>query len=125
MPLVLDHIQIAIPKGGETQCRAFWGDLVGLHEIAKPEALQARGGLWFALAGSELHLGVEENFTPAQKAHPGFRTADITALAARFEIAGHELTWDTAIKGRKRFFTKDPFGNRLEFLQENEPISSF
>jgi len=119
MPLVLDHIQIAIPKGGETQCRAFWGDLVGLHEIPKPETLQARGGLWFALAGSELHLGVEENFTPAQKAHPGFRTTDITALAARFETAGHDRAWDTAIEGRKRFFANDPFGNRLEFLQED------
>jgi hypothetical protein len=119
MSLALDHVQIAIPKGGEGPCRAFWGDLVGLREIPKPEALQARGGLWFALAGSELHLGVEDHFTPAQKAHPGFRCTGITALAAQLEAADHALTWDTAIKGRKRFFTKDPFGNRLEFLQEN------
>ncbi|NRB16252.1 MAG: glyoxalase [Rhodobacteraceae bacterium] len=119
MTLALDHIQIAIPKGGEDQCRAFWGELVGLCEIAKPKALQARGGLWYALAGAELHLGVEQPFTAALKAHPGFCTTDITALAARLETAGHALTWDTAIKGRERFFTKDPFGNRLEFLQEN------
>ena len=116
--LTLDHIQIAIPKGSEDECRAFWGDLVGLREIPKPEALQARGGLWFALAGSELHLGVEEPFSPALKAHPGFRSTDITALAARFETAGHDMVWDTTIKGRQRFFANDPFGNRLEFLQE-------
>ncbi|PCJ10193.1 MAG: glyoxalase [Rhodobacteraceae bacterium] len=119
MPLALDHIQIAIPKGGEDQCRAFWEQLVGLREIPKPEALQARGGLWYALMGSELHLGVDQPFAPALKAHPGFRTTEITALAARFETEGHPLTWDTAIRGRKRFFTKDPFGNRLEFLQED------
>ena len=118
MTLALDHIQIAIPKGGEAQCRAYWGDLIDLREIPKPDALQARGGLWFALAGSELHLGVEQTFAPALKAHPGFCTADITALATRLETAGHTLTWDTAIKDRKRFFTKDPFGNRLEFLQQ-------
>ncbi|AZV76563.1 glyoxalase [Parasedimentitalea marina] len=125
MTLALDHIQIAIPKGGEDLCRAFWGDLIGLREIAKPKPLQARGGLWFALAGSELHLGVEHPFAPAQKAHPGFRTSNIAALAARFETAGHALTWDVAMEGRKRFFATDPFGNRLEFLQDNDPVSSF
>lgn len=119
MTLALDHIQLAIPKGGEDQCRAFWAELVGLREIDKPEALQTRGGLWFGLAGSELHLGVQEPFLPALKAHPGFRTTDITALAARFETADHDMVWDTKIMGRKRFFTKDPFGNRLEFLQED------
>lgn len=119
MTLALDHIQIAIPKADEAQCRAFWGDLIGLREITKPAALQTRGGLWFALAGSELHLGVEDPFLPALKAHPGFRATDITALAARFETAGHDMVWDTAIEGRKRFFTTDPFGNRLEFLQED------
>ncbi|MEP2715813.1 glyoxalase [Pseudophaeobacter sp.] len=121
MTLALDHIQIAIPKGGEDQCRAFWGNLVGLREIAKPEALQASGGVWFALMGSELHLGVEEAFSPALKAHPGFRTTDIAALATRFETAGRDLAWDCAIEGRKRFFSTDPFGNRLEFLQLETP----
>lgn len=116
---MLDHVQIAIPKGGEDQCRAFWGELIGLHEISKPAALQARSGLWFALAGSELHLGVAKVFSPAVKAHPGFCTKDITALAARLQTAGHSVAWDTEIKGRKRFFTMDPFGNRLEFLQED------
>ncbi|OUS34463.1 glyoxalase [Rhodobacterales bacterium 56_14_T64] len=118
MTLALDHIQIAIPKGGEDQSRAFWAALVGLREIPKPKALQARGGLWFELAGSELHLGVQEPFSPALKAHPGFRTSDITGLAARFEAAGHDMVWDTALEGRERFFAKDPFGNRLEFLQQ-------
>ena len=116
MTLSLDHIQLAIPKDGEPKARAFWCDLIGLAEIEKPTALQARGGLWLQLAGSELHLGVETPFTPAKKAHPGFQTNDITALAARLTQTNHPVTWDTKLKNRRRFFTTDPFGNRLEFL---------
>ncbi len=117
MTLALDHIQLAIPKDGEAKARAYWCDLVGLGEIAKPQALQSRGGLWLRLAGAELHLGVQIPFTPAQKAHPGLQTDDITSLATRLTQAGHKLTWDTRLSPRKRFFTTDPFGNRLEFLQ--------
>ena len=117
MTLTLDHIQLAIPKDGEPKARAFWCDLIDLKEIPKPEALQSRGGLWLQLIGSELHLGIETPFAPAQKAHPGFQTKDLTSLAARLTNANHPLTWDTAIKNRQRFFTQDPFGNRLEFLQ--------
>lgn len=113
MPPSLDHIQIAIPRSGEERARAFWSGLVGLVEIDKPEALKARGGCWFSLNGAELHLGVEEPFQPARKAHPGFRVRDIEALAAKLS----PVTWDTAIPGRKRFFTTDPFSNRLEFLE--------
>ncbi|MDE4192339.1 glyoxalase [Phaeobacter gallaeciensis] len=100
--IALDHIQIAIPKDGEPKARAFWCEGLGLAEIEKPEALKAHGGLWLSLAGSELHLGVEEGFTPARKAHPGFAVDDI----------------DT-IESRRRFFAEDPFGNRLEFLQKD------
>ena len=117
MTLSIDHIQLAIPKDGESKARAFWCDLIGLTEIPKPEALQARGGLWLDLSGAQLHLGIETPFTPAQKAHPGFQTNDITGLAARLTEANQPLTWDTKIKSRQRFFCQDPFGNRLEFLQ--------
>ena len=117
MTLTLDHIQLAIPKDREPQARAFWCDLIELKEIPKPEALQARGGLWLDLSGSELHLGVESPFSPAKKAHPGFQINDITTLAARLTKANHVIIWDTSIKNRQRFFTQDPFGNRLEFLQ--------
>lgn len=115
----LDHIQIAIPKGGEARARAFWCEVLGLSEIPKPEALQARGGLWLTLTGAELHLGVEEPFTPARKAHPGFVVADIDDIAARITTLGQTLRWEDTIKDRRRFFAEDPFGNRLEFLQKD------
>ncbi len=113
----LDHVQMAIPEGQEDHARQFWGDAVGLAEIEKPKALRARGGVWFALVGAELHLGVEAAFSPAKKAHPGIRVADLDALAENLERHGHEVLYDDAITGRKRFFTDDPFGNRIEFLQ--------
>ena len=115
----LDHTQIAIPKGEEARARAFWCDALGLREIAKPEALHPRGGLWLALNGAELHLGVEEPFTPARKAHPGFAVADIDDIAARITALGQTPRWEDTIKNRRRFFAEDPFGNRLEFLQKD------
>ncbi|SDX55932.1 Predicted dioxygenase of extradiol dioxygenase family [Ruegeria halocynthiae] len=115
----VDHIQIAIPQGGEAKARAFWRDALGLEELAKPEPLRTRGGLWLALDQGELHLGVEKEFSPARKAHPGFIVDDLNAVAAQIETFGQTLRWDTTLKDRRRFFTEDPFGNRLEFLQRN------
>ncbi|GGH36951.1 Predicted dioxygenase of extradiol dioxygenase family [Cribrihabitans marinus] len=115
--LALDHIQIAMPAGGEEAARTFWCEGLGLTERPKPEALRARGGLWLALDGAELHLGVEEGFAPARKAHPGFAVKDIDAVAARIEALGQTPRWDGTIENRRRFFAEDPFGNRLEFLQ--------
>lgn len=117
MTLALDHIQLAIPPDGETAARAFWCDLLGLAEIEKPVSLRGRGGCWFTLdEEAELHLGIEDPFAPAKKAHPGLRAADIDNLAATLAKAGHDIAWDDTIPGRRRFFTSDPFGNRLEFL---------
>ncbi len=115
----LDHIQIAIPEGGESTARIFWCDALGLNELQKPEALRARGGLWLALGQCELHLGVEKDFSPARKAHPGFAVDDLDAIAAQIESYGQKLRWDTTLNDRRRFFTEDPFGNRLEFLQKD------
>lgn len=117
--LRLDHLQLAIPEGGEPACRAFWGGLPGLAEGPKPAGLAGRGGLWFRAGQIALHLGVGAGFSPARKAHPGFVMRDIAALAERPTVAGHAVTWDSAIAGRRRFFTADPFGNRLEFMGEN------
>ncbi len=117
MNLTLDHIQLAMPEGGEETARAFWSGLIGLKEIEKPQALQSRGGLWLALTGMELHLGVEPGFKPAAKAHPGFCVHDIDDLSNRLQKADYPVLWDDQIIGRRRFFTTDPFGNRLEFLQ--------
>jgi catechol 2,3-dioxygenase-like lactoylglutathione lyase family enzyme len=113
----LHHIQLAIPAGEEEQCRRFWGDLLGMTELDKPEALAARGGCWFTAGNLELHLGVEADFSPARKAHPGILTNGLTELAAKLAAAGATVSWDDALSGYDRFHTYDPFGNRLEFLQ--------
>ncbi len=113
----LHHVQLAIPAGGEPACRQFWGDPLGLGELVKPAVLAARGGCWFAGGGLEVHLGVEADFAPARKAHPGILVSDLAALAARLESAGVEVVRDGDFPGHDRFYAADPFGNRLEFLQ--------
>ncbi|MER5739246.1 MULTISPECIES: glyoxalase [unclassified Streptomyces] len=113
----LHHVQLSIPPGGEDACRAFWGDALGMTEVAKPPVLAARGGCWFRGGGVEVHLGVEEDFRPARKAHPGILVTGIHALAARLESRGTAVTWDDALPGYTRFHTADDLGNRLEFLQ--------
>jgi catechol 2,3-dioxygenase-like lactoylglutathione lyase family enzyme len=113
----IDHVQVAAPAGCEPAARAFYGVLLGLEELRKPEPLAARGGCWFQAGNAELHVGVEEPFVPARKAHPGFTVADLDELAARLRAEGIEATVDESIPGTKRFHTADPFGNRLEFRQ--------
>jgi catechol 2,3-dioxygenase-like lactoylglutathione lyase family enzyme len=114
----LDHVQIAAPPGCEDEARRFFGRLLGLEELEKPEPLRSRGGAWFALGPSELHVGVEEPFTPARKAHPGFRVAptELDDLAERLGAAGAPVEWDDALPGVRRFYTADPWGNRFELL---------
>lgn len=116
MSYSLDHTQLAMPGGREEQARAFYGHLVGLEEIDKPEPLRSRGGLWFRLGDQQLHLGVEEGFAPARKAHPGIRCGDLNGLAERLLARGFTVDWDENLPDQKRFYTHDPFGNRLEFL---------
>ncbi len=112
-----DHVQIAIPAGGEVVARAFYGDLLGMTEVAKPPALAVRGGCWFTSGTAVLHLGVEEPFAPARKAHPAFVVSDLDALDAALSKVGHETTQANEIPGIRRFHAADPFGNRLEFQQ--------
>lgn len=115
----IDHIQLAIPRGEEPRARAFYGDLLGLREVPKPPELAKRGGLWFELAdGRGLHLGVEEPFLPAKKAHPGFRVTQLDALGARLHGAQCVVTWDASVPEVRRFHSADPFGNRLEFQEQ-------
>jgi catechol 2,3-dioxygenase-like lactoylglutathione lyase family enzyme len=109
----LDHVQVAMPPGGEEAARRFYAGLLGLAEIRKPEALEANGGVWFEPG---VHLGVEASFWPARKAHPGLRMADLDGVAARLEAAGADVEWDERLPGVRRFYTHDPFGNRLELL---------
>ena len=115
----LDHVQVAAPPGCEREARGFYGDVLGLSELEKPEALRAGGGVWFAAGAQELHVGVTEDFTPAGKAHPGLRVgsdAALDTLAATLTAAGADVHWDDRIAGRRRFFTADPWGNRIELL---------
>ena len=97
----IDHVQVAAPPGCEDEARAFYGGLLGLAELPKPPALARRGGCWFRAGAQELHVGVEEPFAPARKAHPGLVADDLDALAGRLREAGHEVTFDDAIRGRE------------------------
>ncbi len=115
--LGIDHVQIAAPSGCEAAARAFYGGLLGLEEISKPEALRARGGVWFRVGAQELHVGVAEHFTAATKAHPGLVAADLDALRRRFGSALVTFEDDRAIAGVDRLFVADPFGNRVEVRQ--------
>lgn len=117
----IDHVQLAIPKGQDAVCRAFWGDTLGLKELPKPAELAKRGGVWFELDGAELHLGVEQDFSPAHKAHPCFLITGLDGIASALDAAGYRVEWDDLLKDRRRFFTTDPFGNRLEFMELRTP----
>ena len=116
----IDHIQLAIPAGGEDRARAFYGDLLGLPVTPKPAELGARGGAWFEMPAIRVHLGVEEPFAPARKAHVAFRVGDVAALAARARQAGFEVVEDARVPDVERVFIFDPFGNRLEFLRPKD-----
>jgi catechol 2,3-dioxygenase-like lactoylglutathione lyase family enzyme len=117
---VLDHVQVAAPAGCEAQARGFYGELLGLPELEKPDALRGRGGVWLALAsGAQLHVGVAEPFAPALKAHPALRVGTVDhleTLGRRLAAAGAPVVWDSRLPGVRRFFTSDPWGNRLELL---------
>jgi catechol 2,3-dioxygenase-like lactoylglutathione lyase family enzyme len=104
----LDHVQVAAPPGCEDEARAFYCGVLGMREVEKPASLAARGGVWF----EQLHVGVEDDFRPARKAHPAFVVDDLDALAARIG----DVQWDDAVPGVRRFYANDPWGNRLEFL---------
>ena len=112
-----DHVQLAIPKGAEDLCRPFYVGLLGLEEVPKPAALAGRGGLWLESGSVRIHLGVEEDFRPARKAHPAIAVAALDGLARRLSGAGHEPVWDEAIPDVRRFYVQDPVGNRIEFME--------
>jgi catechol 2,3-dioxygenase-like lactoylglutathione lyase family enzyme len=114
----LDHVQIAAPSGCEAQARHFYGDLLGLPELEKPAPLRSRGGVWFALAAAQLHVGVDGGFRPARQAHPALRVdvATLHELAGRLSADGVAVRWDEELPDVRRFFCDDPWGNRLELL---------
>lgn len=113
----IEHVQLAMPAGEEAAARAFYTGLLGLPERAKPPKLAARGGCWFEASGVKVHLGVEADFRPAQKAHPALLVDDLRAMQAALEAAGLTTTPDDPVDGRARFYVADPFGNRIELMQ--------
>ncbi len=112
----LDHVQIAIPEGGEESARAFYGGVLKMHEVPKPDIL-SKSGCWFESGALNLHIGIDPDFIPAKKAHPAMLVDDLAALRARLTVAGYETRDDKPVEGYARFFTFDPFGNRVELMQ--------
>lgn len=113
----IDHVQIAIPPGGEERARPFYRDLLGLTEVPKPEPLASRGGCWFVGGAIKLHLGVEQDFRANTKAHVAFLVEDVADITARAEAAGYAIKANDELGDVERVFIYDPFGNRLEFLR--------
>lgn len=114
----IDHVQVAMPEGGEDEARRFYAGLLGLAEVPKPSSLARRGGAWFAGGeGVRVHLGVEKDFRPARKAHPAFIVDGLQDLAARLRAAGFDVAADEPLPGFDRLYAADPFGNRIELME--------
>jgi catechol 2,3-dioxygenase-like lactoylglutathione lyase family enzyme len=112
-----DHVQLAMPAGGESRARAFYGAILGMTELPKPAELAARGGCWFASGDVQVHLGVEDGFAPARKAHPGLRCTEFDGLTARLAASGLEVRHAGPFEdGARHAYVDDPFGNRLELI---------
>lgn len=118
--LSVDHVQIAIPTGGEESARNFYINLLGFTEVPKPPKLAHRGGVWLQSEDVQLHLGVESDFRPARKAHPAFLVDELEAILGKVQRAGFE--WDQSqppLHGYKRAHIYDPFGNRIELMEKS------
>ena len=113
----VDHVQLAMPPGREAEARAFYSGLLGIPEVAKPPALAARGGAWFERGRLKIHLGVDADFRPARKAHPGLLVSGIESLIERLRMTGYSVAEDDPLPGYVRVFVSDPFDNRLELME--------
>jgi catechol 2,3-dioxygenase-like lactoylglutathione lyase family enzyme len=118
--IAIEHVQLAMPPGRE-EARAFYAGLLGMVEVRTPAHLAARGGAWFEAGEVKVHLGVEESFRPARKAHPAFVVADLQELVACLRAAGHEAVEDQPLAGWQRIYIADPFGNRIELMERASP----
>lgn len=115
--MTIDHVQLAMPPGGEEKARTFYEGVLGIPEVQKPANLAVRGGCWFERGALKVHLGVEAEFRPARKAHPAFLVKDLQALVAEINAAGFAVRTDEPLEGYERVYVDDPFGNRLELLE--------
>lgn len=114
----IDHVQLAAPPNSEGEARRFYGELLGMSEIPKPALLAKRGGVWFASGDVQIHIGIEQDFRPARKAHPALRCMDYDGLLARLRVAGLEVREVNDIPDVRRAYVHDPFGNRIELIAQ-------
>jgi catechol 2,3-dioxygenase-like lactoylglutathione lyase family enzyme len=123
-PLIveLNHVQLAMPVGQEVAAEQFYCGVLGFKRVSKPAHLQKRGGCWFKSGEVKLHLGVEYPFVPSRKAHPAFVVGSLSKVKALLKRAGFEIILDTQLDGFGRFYTADPFGNRIELMQR-QPVA--
>jgi len=112
----IDHVQLAAPTGCEAAARRFFGELLGLEELEKPEPLRARGGVWFRVGAQQLHVGVDPDFAPARKPHPALAASRYDELVARLRAAGVAVVDDASIPGIRRCYVSDPWDNRIELV---------
>ncbi len=112
----LDHVQLAMPAGREAEAEAFYSGLLGLERVQKPEPLAARGGCWFSRGAVAVHLGVEEDFRPARKAHPALVVRDLPSLEAVLAAAGVPVRPNPDSEPGRGAYVDDPFGNRIELM---------
>jgi catechol 2,3-dioxygenase-like lactoylglutathione lyase family enzyme len=117
----IDHVQLAMPPGRESEARSFYEGVLGIPEVPKPANLEKRGGCWFVRGSLKIHLGVDNDFRAARKAHPALLVQDLAALKALIEAAGYSFNTDEPLAGYDRIYVNDPFGNRIELM---EPISN-
>ncbi len=120
----IDHIQLAMPAGQEDEARRFFIDILGFVEIEKPEPMRSRGGAWFQSSAVQLHVGVQSDFTPATKAHPAFLVEDLAQLHQHLTKHDVPIKHDPGTPNAPRFFINDPFGNRIEFIQEGHGFNA-
>ena len=120
--VTLDHVQLEMPVGGETTARGFYADLLGFSEVAKPAPLAQRGGCWFQHNKIALHIGVSDSFKPLAKAHICLTVVDLDEAFAYLEEAEVDVRRDDSLAYAQRFYARDPFGNRLEFLQDGDSV---
>jgi len=116
--LKIAHVQLAMPLGGEERARAFYERLLEIPEVAKPGKLALRGGIWFERGTLKIHLAADHGFRPTQKAHPALAVQDLPELSKRLREAGFPVIEDEPIAGTLRTYVYDPFGNRLELIEE-------
>ncbi len=115
--IAIDHVQLAIPPGGEERARAFYTEILGLSEVLRPPEMAGRSGFWLAGGSLNLHIGIDPDFHPAPKAHPALLVVGLDEILARCEAAGVATKPDTSFHGFRRFHVFDPFGNRLELME--------